>query len=377
MPITGKQLRAFGLDISDSSVKVMLMQNKGKLIRPESFNAEIFPRGIVVKDEIKDSEKLAEIIKRALVKAKPHAINIPYVITSLPESKSFIRMFELPAMKKSEVAEAVKWEAEQHIPLSIDQVEIDWQLIDESVEDKPKQKGFSLTSKKPEEKSRPWKIFLTASPKDTITPIIQVLKLSGLQPVAMEIESISTVRSCLSPELAKRNVIFVDIGTNRTGLTIVSNGIIRFTSSLALAGVDISKNIVRHTGYSFTEAEKAKIKEGLDQTKQPAKIYQAIEEVLGKIVTETKNTIRYYEDHADTEDKNSQINTVLLCGGTARLNGVDSFMTKNLGIRTQLANPWANIYPANAKEIPPISSTDSLSFTTVIGLAERGLNFTI
>jgi len=377
MPITGKSLQAFGLDISDSSVKVMLMGKRGKNIRPESFNAEIFPRGIVVRDEIKDSEKLAGIIKKALAEAKPHAINIPYVISSLPESKSFIRMFELPTMKKSEVAEAVKWEAEQHIPMSIDQVEIDWKIIDEPREDEKKKKGLQLTTKKPEEKAHPWKIFLTASPKSTITPVIQVLKTAGLQPVALEIESLSTVRSCLSPELAKKNLLFVDIGTNRTGLTIVSRGIIRFTSSLAMAGVDISKNIIKHTGYSFKEAEKAKIKGGLDQNKQSDTISKAIEEVLTKIVAEINNTIRYHREHSSNQEEGSRIDTILLCGGTARLTGLDSFITKSLGIKAELANPWASIYKPGAREIPPISSTDSLSFTTVIGLAERGINFTI
>lgn len=377
MAFVSKQLRAFGLDISDSSVKVMLMGKKGKSIRPESFNAEIFPRGIVVRDEIKDSEKLAEIIKKSLAEAKPRAINIPYVISSLPESKSFIRMFELPAMKKSEVAEAVKWEAEQHIPMSVDQVEIDWEIIDEPQKIEKKKKGLQLTSKKPEEKSHPWKIFLTASPKSTITPIIRVLKTAGLQPVALEIESLSTVRSCLGPNLAKKNVLFVDIGTNRTGLTIVSRGIIRFTSSLAIAGVDISKNIIKHTGYSFREAEKAKIKNGLDQNKQSEDITKAIEEVLTKIVTEIKNTIRYHREHSNNGEEDSRIDKILICGGTARLTGLDSFITKSLGIRTELANPWASIYTPGAREIPPISSTDSLSFTTVIGLAERGINFTI
>ena len=130
MAITDKKIRAFGLDISDSSVKVMLMAKHGQGMRPEAFNATIFPRGIVVRDEIKEPEKLAEIIKEAISQAKPHGINMPFVVTSLPESKSFIRTFDLPKMKKSEVAEADKWEAEQHIPLAIDQVEIDWKIIE-------------------------------------------------------------------------------------------------------------------------------------------------------------------------------------------------------------------------------------------------------
>lgn len=375
MSLTGKNLRAFGLDISDSSVKVMLLKKSGSEIRPEAFNAVIFPRGIVVKDEIKDQEKLAEIVKKAVAGAKPHSINIPYVITSLPESKSFIRIFDLPAMKKSEVAAAVKWEAEQHIPLAIDQVEMDWKIITPPSEKESARKSFWPRKQKKEEKDLPWKIFMTAAPKETASPIVKVLKLAGLQPVAMEIESISTVRSCISTEWAQKNILFVDIGTNRTGLTIYSQGLIKFTSSLALAGVDISKNIVKHTGYSFTEAEKAKIQFGLDPVKQAPKIKLAIEEVLKQIISETKNTIDYYSNNSENEG--GQIDLVLMCGGSARLSGMDSFLTRHLSVPTQMANPWVNIYSAAAKNIPPISSSDSLSFTTVIGLAQRGLDFSI
>jgi type IV pilus assembly protein PilM len=377
MSLTGKNLRAFGLDISDSSVKVMLLKKSRSEIRPEAFNAVIFPRGIVVKDEIKDLEKLAEIVKQAISSAKPHSINVPYVITSLPESKSFIRIFDLPAMKKSEVAAAVKWEAEQHIPLAIDQVEIDWKIIKESSPVGSPPKSFWGGKNKQEEEALPWKIFMTAAPKETATPIVKILKMAGLQPVAMEIESISTARSCISPEWEQKNILFVDIGTNRTGLTIYSQGLIRFTSSLALAGVDISKNIVKYTGYSFTEAEKAKIQFGLDPGKQTPKIKQAVEEILKQIVAEIKNTIDYYSDHTTADQNRGKIDLVLMCGGSARLNGLDSFLIKNLSVPTQMANPWVNIYSPLAKNIPPISSADSLSFTTVIGLAQRGLDFSI
>lgn len=360
MSLLNKQIQAFGLDISDSSVKVMMLQRKGSNIRPVSFSAEIFPRGIVVKDEIKEPAKLADIIKQAVQKAKPQGINTPYVITSLPESKSFIRMFSLPPMKRDEVEAAVKWEAEQHIPMAIDQVEIDWQIINDNKADSGD--------------ARSYQILLTAAPKDTINPIVDILKKSGLQPIALEIESVSTARSCISPTLAKENVMIIDIGTNRTGLSIVSNGLIHFTSSLAIAGVDISNNIVSQTGLSFTEAEKAKIKHGLDEQKQEPAVFKAINETLESIVNEIKNTINYYQEHSESSNK---IDHLLLCGGTTRLRGLPAYFTKELTAPIHLANPWVNLYDNNTKDLPPISNTDSLGFTTVIGLAQRGLDFKI
>lgn len=373
MSITDKNLRAFGLDISDSSVKIILLQKIGKNIRPKSFSASIFPRQIVVKDVIKEPEKLAEIIKKTIKAAKPHAINTPYVIASLPESRSFVRLFDLPPMKKNEVEEAVRWEAEQHIPLAADQVELDWQIINE---DTKKEKRSFLTGRQ-KEKARPYKILLTAAPKETITPTIQVLKSAGLQPVALEVESLSTARSCLSPDLKTKNVMIVDIGTNRTGFSIISKGIIHFTSSLTYAGVNISNSIIKKTGCSFADAEKAKITHGLDRNKQNPQILEVMKGSLDVISNEINNTVRYYIESNPDKNQPRQINQILVCGGTARMKGLINYFSRKISIPIHLANPWVNIYTPDSKTIPPISSQDSLSFNTVIGLAIRGLDFKI
>lgn len=379
MPLGSKKLHCFGLDISDSSVKIMLLQQRGKIIRPLAFNAEIFPRGIVTKDEIREPGKLSTIIRRAIDHAKPRGFNNAYVVASLPESKSFIRLFDLPPMKETELPAAVKWEAEQHIPLSIDQVEMDWQAL--NPRRSPDAASGLRAGKLPffnretEAREHGWKIFMTASPKDVVNPVVAVLKMSKLQPVALESESIAIARSCISPELQKQTVLLVDIGTNRTGLTIVNNNVLNFTSSISLAGLTISQKIMDQAGLDFSAAEKAKITHGLSGEKQAPAVKSAIETALQEIITEIKNTIGYYQEHSALPDK--QVDLILLSGGTARLPGLVDWFTRNIELPTRLANPWVNIYPRGSRELPPISSADSLSFTAVIGLALRGLNFTI
>lgn len=371
MPIGSKKIHCFGLDISDSSVKIMLLQQTGKLIRPLAFNAAIFPRGLVTKDEIREPEKLSGIIRQAIENAKPHRFSQTHVIASLPESKSFIRLFDLPPMRESELPAAVKWEAEQHIPLSIDQVEMDWQTLNPP--DKPVR--LPLFSKKAAPREHGWQVFMTAAPKDVINPIVSVLKKAKLQPVALESESIAIARSCISADLQKQTVLLVDVGTNRTGLTMVNNNVINFTSSISLAGLNISQKIMERTGLDFNSAEKAKITHGLNSEKQKPEIKAAIEEALQELAREITNTISYYQEHSSLPDK--QVDQILLSGGTARLTGLVDWFARHNDLPTRLANPWVNIYHPGSRELPPISSDDSLSFSAVIGLALRGLNFTI
>ncbi|EKD66888.1 MAG: hypothetical protein ACD_48C00689G0001, partial [uncultured bacterium] len=289
---TKKHIHAFGIDISDSSVKVMLLKSDGKKIRPQSFNANIFPRGIVVKDVIENEEKLTEIIKKTLSTAKPHPITIPYVIASLPESKSFIRTVDLPPMQKPEIENAVKWEAEQHIPLSIDQVYLDWKILN----GQEKQNKPSFFSKKENENEKPHKVFLTASPKVTVDPIVKVLKKCRLQPIALEVESLSTTRSVISKDLENKTVMIADLGTNKTSFILFENSILKFTSSTSTAGVDITRNIMKRTGLNFDDAEKAKIETGFSSEQKP-EIFEAEIEVLKKITDEIKNTIKFYKEY--------------------------------------------------------------------------------
>jgi Tfp pilus assembly PilM family ATPase len=64
---------------------------------------------------------------------------------------------------------------------------------------------------------------------------------------------------------------------------------------------------------------------------------------------------------------------IILCGGGANLKGIIPFLVKRLNIQVEIGNPWINMN--FGKKLPSITKQDSVRYSTVIGLALRGLQF--
>ena len=124
---------AFGLDISDLSLKIIKLK-KGTYRGTRAFNlasfgeSEIKP-GIIKKGEIKDEERLAETIKEAIKKVKGEKLKTKYVVASLPEEKAFLQVIQMPKMTEDDLKSAVIYEAENYIPLPIEEVYLDSQIV--------------------------------------------------------------------------------------------------------------------------------------------------------------------------------------------------------------------------------------------------------
>lgn len=349
-----KKVKAFGLDISDTSIKVMQLQEDRTHLAPDAFADVKLSDKVITNHMIASEDRLADNIVRAVSAAK--RISTEYVICSIPEAKSFVRTLELPKMPESELDGAIPFELEQDIPIPVDQVYLDWQIIKELPEK--------------------LRLMVTAAPKDYIDALIQSLHLAHLVPRAMELESQATARALIGPEDLKRNVLIVDIATMQTSFIIVDSGIIQYTSSIPIAGNVFTESIARNLGLASGMAENLKRTAGLVVDVKEGNIRQAILPVLDNIVDEMKNVIKFFEEH---EPEHKTIDKILLCGGSARLAGIVDYISgrMNLGagarsIPVNLGNPFVNIGSLTLKESITLSPLDALGFTTVVGLALRG-----
>src|SRR3989344_3314633 len=131
---------AFGLDITNFRIRfVDLSMHRGfmgkKHLVVKAFNQTDLPEGLVKDGEIKDEKKLVEIIKSLLATAIPHRVNTRFVVTALPEPKTFLKVIEIPIMEDDEVPQAIHWEIEKHLPFSIDEVTLDHQILNRRTND--------------------------------------------------------------------------------------------------------------------------------------------------------------------------------------------------------------------------------------------------
>lgn len=336
----------FGLDISELSVKVLQMAHHGKCDSVYGFASEKLGTDTIKDGDIQNVDGVVDAIKRARKKARISAKN---VICSLPESKSFVRIVTIPQMKDEEVAEAIKWEIEAAIPLSIDQVYYDWQVLDRRLTKDEKQMD----------------VIVAAVSKKFINNLIRLLRRANLTVYGFEIESVAQANSLLRDNEKGITTMIIDIGDKSTSFVITVDNIPVFTSNIPLSAESMTKTIEQTFGISYKEAENIKITYGIGSVLKNDHVFQAIESVVENFVVEAQKSIDFYLTgltYSDTIDR------IIICGGGAKTIGLAPYLSRRLGYNIELGNPWVNM---NFDGMPPINRDGSVQYATVIGLASK------
>lgn len=357
---------AFGLDFSDLSLKIAKLKKKGKFLSLASWGETEIKSGIIEEGEIKNEAALIEIIKDGLAEARGERIRSKYVIASLPENKAFIQVIQMPKMKEEELKTAVLFEAENYIPLPIEDAYLDFQIIP------PFHNRLDRLD-----------ILIAAVSRKTVDSYVSCLKKAGLIPLALEVESQSIARSLIKNRISPFPVFIIDFGKSGTSFIIFSGYSLCFTSSIPASSQKLTEAIAHSLKIDLDEAEKLKLEYGLQTAQKrssgPQKIIGIIDPmipVLDDLVEQIKRYIRYYHTHAPKEYlslKDRKIKKILLCGRGANLKGLTGFLSNELKITVELGNPWINILPEPLKEVPELPFKESLGYTTSLGLALRGI----
>ncbi len=347
------QKPAFGLDLSDLSLKIVEV-NKGKgSLFLSSFLKQDIPQGLIEGGVIKKEKELVDILKKALDK-----INVgKRVVCNLPEEKVFIRIIQLPKMKESELEKAVHWEAEAHIPLGIDEVYLGWQLVEPIFEHIDH-----------------LDVLIAATPKTLVDNYLSFLRKSGLEPVALEPESVAVIRSLMTEDDLTPSII-VDLGAVGTNFVIFSALAIRFTSHINISGQLFNQAIAKKLKVTEKEANKLKIEVGLDEKKENGKVYKALEPIIDNLTKQIKDYVTFYHEHAThVHGPDGAIGQVILCGGDSLLINLPKILNEKLNMPVKMGNPLINISSTRlaTKRVDKkkgITKKETFSYTTALGLA--------
>jgi len=349
------RLPVVGLDISDSTIKYLKFTSRGGKINFDFFGEIELPEGLIKDGEIKNESGLAQVLEIWLEKEGRKVLS-NFVAASLPEEKSFLRLIQLPKIKREEVSGAVRWEIEANIPLAPEELAYDYEIVEP-----------------PENTLDHIDVVITAFPKTVVESYLRVLKEAGLRVSALELESQALVRSTIAESQQKETVVLADIGRGRTSFIIVGGPTILFTDTISLGGRDLEKNIAQTVGASPRQAASLKEKIGLNKIAEEGKVYKALLPAVSLLAEELKKVIVYYRNHAThTHAGPKVIGKILLLGGDANLLGLDTFLSSYLKIPVELADPFASVKSRLKTSIPPIPKNQALKFSTASGLALRG-----
>lgn len=346
---------AFGLDISDFTIKFMKLERAWDDISIAAFGEVKIPEGIVVGGEIKKENELAHLLEQNLVTENGERFSDRFVVATLPEEKSFVHLIQLPKMKSEDAGKAVRWELEGVVPLPIEDLYFDHAILP--------------SAKDPIDHLD---ILVTAFPKAIVESYWRVLDAAGFVVEALELESQAISRSLWSGE--PEAFIYIDLGATRTSFMIVTADSLVFTLSVPLGGRDFDRAIAERLGVSLDEARKIKIEAGLSREYRDGAVYEALLPLVSALAEELKKQIDFYRDHSShRHGMPREISAIVLSGGDANLIGFVNHLGITLKKEVKLGNPLGRLLVQKGFH-PPFHKRQSLRYTAAIGSALRGIN---
>lgn len=351
MSIFRKKQTAFGLDISDNSVKAAQFKRKsGNKLRLSSIGRMNVPTGVLEDGSVLSQEQLKTAIKDLLANTRPRKIRAKKVICSLPETKVFLHLMEFPSIDSEKLYEAVKWEMEQYIPIAIDQVYLDWEVISQN--------------------ENRLEILAAAAPKLIVDTYSKILGSMGMDVIAFDLKSRALSRTLISHDAEIPCTLIVDIGSEITTFSVYDQGIIRYSESIPSGGDAFTRMISNKLNVQTKEAVLLKRGVGLDQSKHGGEVYYALEEPINDIITEVKKTIEFYQTQKAT---NAKVSRVIVVGGSAQMPGLVSYLQENIGLQVELGNVNAtHSFKIDRRTLKRYENR-ILSFATTFGLGIRGI----
>ncbi len=333
----------FGLDIGFKTVKVMQLNSTGNnKYTVNGYGVANFDESAVRNGVIVDYEKIARSIQQMFEKDLVGEITTRRVAFSVPASRTFSRILTLPLLAKKDLAEAVKLEAEQYIPVPIDDLYIDHTII---------RKDNKNTD-----------VLAVAVPKKIVDSYLLLAKLLGLEAVVMETTTGATDRLFRYTDQHNVPSVLIDFGSVSADISVYDQHL-AVTGTVPGGGDDITGLIAEKLNVTKDEAHLIKIKYGLSVSKKQAQIQEALAPLLQKTIKEVKRMIRYHEERSE---KHGKIEQIVTFGGGANVPGLSEYLIDNLRVPVRACDPWNNIV---FKNLQPPSPIERSMYITAASLA--------
>jgi type IV pilus assembly protein PilM len=381
-PLPKKKAEPFegllGVDIGTSGIKIVEIGHDKNRLRLSRYGysepkVSVQTSAPLVDDPAQAAKILRDILKTSGMRATK-------AVASLPSAKVFHAMITLPVphSPKVDLRALIENQARKLLPLPLEEMILDSNVLDKDLLPKHEHKERPEKSAKHEnaesEKSavamsesetakKYIRVLLTGAPKTLVSKYIEIFKQAQIELVSLETEVFAVIRSLVGND--KSRIMIVDMGADRTNISVVDKGIPYLTRGIKSGGNAVTEALAHSMGVSFEEAEVMKrdlaykASQGL-----PAPLEQAIKPVLYEI----RYALQLYADQEFHD--NASVEKIIITGGTSHVPGLTDYLTKTLNVNVYHGNPWARI--ATVPEARPILDEVGPRLAVAIGLAMRG-----
>lgn len=271
------------------------------------------------------------------------------VATMLPEALAYTSIVSMPYLSEAELASSIHWEAEQHIPVPLEEVELEYEVLY-----RPK-KGA------PGEKMQ---VLIVAAKKDMVQRTVTLFREAGLELVHLETSLLASLRGIEANMPKDHGVAILNLGALSTDIMIVDEGKPVLTYTIQTGGLVLTRAIQQGLGLSGQQAEEYKRSYGLDESQLEGKVRQAMDPVMHILVGEIRKALQYYQ----SGKTNASVHSILLTGGGSYLPGLPTYFTEALSAEVSVVNPFSGLDAAAGVELPK----DGATYAVALGLANGG-----
>jgi type IV pilus assembly protein PilM len=313
-----RKIEPIALDIGSTFIKLVQLKGSGKNYSLAKFGMVPLPAEVIVEGAVMDANRVSEAIKELLVAQK---IKTKEVILSVSGSSVIIKRISIADMTDEELAESIKWEAEQYIPFSIDDVNVDFQKL-----------GPGAAEGQAD-------VLLVAVKKDKINDYVNLVKDAGLEPVVVDVDAFALANMCeLNYVMEAGITALLNIGASVMNINILRDGVSIFTRDITVGGNRYTEALQRDAGLSYDDAEKIKRNETVDGTDRE-QLNGIIATVTEDIVGEIQRSFDFFRSTTGSD----KVSRVLLSGGCAKISQFTKVLSERLEIPVDIINPFKNI----------------------------------
>ena len=348
--LSAKGLPIIGLDISTTAVKLVELSDAGKgMLRIERYIIEPLPKDAVMDGNIANLDQVADTLRTAW---KNLGTRVKNVALALPSSAVITKKILVPAsLTGIDLENQVEAEANQVIPFSLDEVNLDFQVL-----------GASPGS--PDDVQ----ILLAAARKEKVEDRVAVAEAAGLNALIMDVESYATQTACelvlqqLPNGGRDQTAAVVDIGAAMMHINVLHNGQSIYMREQSFGGNQLTQEIQRRYSLSSEEAEIAKRQGGLPENYEA----EVLQPFMDTLALEVARAIQFFFSSSQF----NRVDHILLAGGCAMIPGLDEIVATRAQSSTMIANPFASM--ALSSRIKPKQLTlDAPALLIACGLAMR------
>lgn len=335
----------FGLDIGSTETRAVWVTPVDKTYKLLAVGSVATPEGSL--DNPVTQSQLAENIKKLI---KDSGISTRNVCIALPESQVITRVIETPVLSEQELENAIKWEAEQYVPVPMNEVTVKYQILSTPEKGAPDQK---------------MDVLLVAAPNNLIGQYLKVTKQANLEIVGIETEILAISRAVVTNDPYSPTSLILNLGSGTTDLSVIKNGGVSFVRSISTGGEAITRAISSGLNMDLKQAEEYKKTYGLDSSKLDGQVAAVVKPVFEVIVTEIKRGLSYFQ----TKKPDDAVKRVVLSGGMAQMPGIIEYLAESLTMEVQVGNPLINITKTE-QQVKTIAE-NAPAYTPATGLALR------